>query len=457
LAVHVRAAGLLIVAAVIAYGSNLTLHSGGDATPHVLTAASWVLQGNADLDEYASGTFPRQAIDGHIYSIYPPGTAAVIVVPIWGALAIGLPIDSPEFLAIFGKLAALLLVALSVGFVYLASAAIARPVPALLGTVAYAFGTSVWATSSQQIWEHAPSHLFVALGTFLLTRPARRAALAGLALGLAVLVRPTEAFVTAFGALVAWRNGVLRRYLAWGVPAAAFLFFYTYVVFGTIRPTYPENELPWTWPPPGWLGLLISPSRGLFVYSPVVLFAIAGYAMAWRARSDWSARFVRDASLAVVATYVLYSLIGYWWGGWVFGTRYLNDVGPLFGLGIAFAIDRGALVSRLWRAVFVLALGWSVFLQFAAAGWYYAFWNGYHWDTTPNVDVNAYRVWDWSDPQWWFVLRHLAADPGFTVFPATLGALLAGFLVWRAYSLGRSTPARWGRQEGSQARTARER
>lgn len=437
---HTRAAGLLVLAAVIAYGSNLTLHTGGDATPHVLTAASWVLQGNADLDEYASGTFPRQSIDGHIYSIYPPGTASVIVVPVWIALALGVPVESPKFLAVFGKIAALLLVALSVGFVYLACIAVARPAPALIGTVAYAFGTSVWATSSQQIWEHAPSHLFVALGTFLLTRPARSAALAGLALGVAVVVRPTEAIVTAFGALVAWRKGILFRYLAWGVPAAVLLFLYTFVVFGTIRPTYPDNEMPWTLPPPGWLGLLISPSRGLFIYSPVLLFAVAGYVMAWKARADWSVRVVRDASLAVAGTYVLYSLIGYWFGGWVFGNRYLSDVGPLFALGIAFAIDRGVLRRRLWQVVFVVAIGWSIFLQFAAAGWYYPFWNGYHWDTTPDIDLTTYRVWDWSDPQWWFVLRHLVAEPGFTVFPATIGALLAAIIVWRVYRLGRLVP-----------------
>jgi hypothetical protein len=439
--VQVRAAALLILAAVIAYGSNLTLHTGGDATPHVITAASWVRQGDADLDEYAGLTFPRQTIAGHIYSIYPPGTAVVIVVPVAVALAAGVPIESDVFLAMFGKVVAVLLVAVSVGFVYLACSAIVRPTPAVIGTVAYAFGTSVWATSSQQIWEHAPSHLFVALGTYLLTRSARDVGLAGLALGMAVVVRPTEAFVTAVGALAAWRRGALDRYLAWGVPAAVFLFLYTYLVFGTIRPTYPENELPWTFPPPGWLGLLISPSRGLFIYSPVLLFAIVGYVMAWRARADPSSRFVRDASLAVAGTYVLYSLIGYWWGGWVFGTRYLNDVGPLFALGIGFAIDRGALRASLARAAFAIALGWSIFLQFAAAGWYYAFWDGYHWDTTPNVDVNGYRLWDWSDPQWWFVLRHLAADPGFTVFPATIGALLAAFLVWRAHAIAHAAPS----------------
>jgi hypothetical protein len=435
--VHRSVALMLTVAAAIAYAANLTLLPGGDAAPHVLTAASWIVQGNANLDEYQTAAFHRQIVDGHVYSIYPPGTAAVIVAPLWLALKLGAQVDSPEFIAVFGKAAAVLLTALSVGLVYLACAALARPVPALVATVAYAFGTSVWAISSQQIWEHAPSHFFVALGTVLLTRPPRQAALAGLAYGLATVVRPTEAIVAVFGALVARRSAFLVRYLAWGVPAAAFLFLYTFVVFGVLRPTYPESDLPWAVPPPGWLGLLVSPSRGLFVYSPVLLFAVAGFVMAWRARPDRATRFVRDASLAVAATYVLYSFIGYWWGGWSFGTRYLSDVGPLFAIAVAFAIDRGAVASRVRRVVFAVALGWSILLEFAAEGWYYTFWNGVHWDVTPDIDLTAYRVWDWTDPQWWFVLRHLAAEPGFTIFPATLGAVLAAFLVLRAYRVQR--------------------
>jgi hypothetical protein len=429
-----RVALSLAIAALIAYLSNFVLLPGGDAAPHVLTAGSWVIQGNADMDEYASAMPRGQLINGHIYSIYPPGTATVIAVPVWIAIALGAQIDSPEFIAVFGKLAAALLVALSVGLVYLACAAIVRPIPALVATIAYGFGTSVWAISSQHIWEHAPSHFFVALGTYLITRPPRTAALGALAYGFATVVRPTEAVMAAFGAVVSWRQRMLVRYLAWGVPAVVFLLVYTYLVFGTIRPTYPDSDLPWTFPPPGWLGLLVSPSRGLFVYSPVLLFAVAGFVMAWRERENAAVRLVRYAGFAVLANYGVYALIGYWWGGWSFGNRYLSDVGALFAVGIAFAIDRGLTRTRLWRTAFVATLAWSVFLEFVGAGWYHTLWNGYHWDVTPDIDVTTYRLWDWTDPQWWFVMRHMALDPGWTILPTTVGALLAAFLVWRSHA-----------------------
>lgn len=433
-----RIAILLATAAAITYMSNLTLVVGADVQAHLATAASWIVQGNADLDEYV-GRMPLrvQEIGPHVYSIYPPGTATLDVLPVLVALAVGIPLESQVFVALGGKLYAVLAVALSVAIVYLASAAITRPVPALIATVVYGFGTSVWSTSSQQFWEHAPSHLFVALGTYLLVRTDEWGPRAGLAYGIATVVRPTEAIVAAFGALVSWRRKALPRYLAWGLPALAFLLTYNLLVFGTIRQSYPDSDLAFSFPPPGWLGLLVSPSRGLFVYSPVLVFAVVGFIMAWRSRSDRAVSLVRDASLAVAGVYAVYASIGYWWGGWSYGDRYLSDVAPLFALAIAFAIDRGLLRSLITRVAFGAAFAWSFLLQFAGAGWYYEYWNGYHWDTARDIGATPEVVWDWTDNLWGFVLSHMVADPGFHLVPSLLGVAAAAVLVWRALAVAR--------------------
>jgi hypothetical protein len=438
----VRIAVLLATAAAIAYMSNLTLVVGADVQTHLATAASWITQGNPDLDEYV-GRMPLrvQQIGSHLYSIYPPGTATLDVFPVLVALAAGIPIEAQLFVALGGKLYAVLAVALSVAFVYLASARVARPLPALIATVAYAFGTSVWSTSSQQFWEHAPSHLFVALGTYLLVRTDRWGARAGLAYGIATVIRPTEVVVAAFGALVSGRRKDLVPYVAWGLPAVAFLFSYNLLVFGTIRQSYPDSDLTFSFPPPGWLGLLVSPSRGLFVYSPVLVFALIGFIMAWRSRCDRAASVVRDASLAVAGVYAVYASIGYWWGGWSYGDRYLSDVGPLFALGIAFAIDRGLLRSIASRVAFGATFAWSFLLQFAGAGWYYEYWNGYHWDVARDIGQTPDVVWDWTDTLWGFVLRHMVFDPGFHLVPSLLGVAGATVLVWRALGAARETAA----------------
>jgi hypothetical protein len=432
-----RIAILLALAAVVAYSSNLVLTVEANASPNVLTAASWIAEGNADLDEYVGrAPFTEQIVNGHVYPLYPPGTPLLVVAPVAVAMAAGIDVASWEFLSIFGKIVGVLTAGISVAFLYLACARLTRPVPALIAAAAYAFGTTVWTISAQQLWMHGPAQLFVAIGLFLLIR-GRGSPTAGLALALAAVIRPVDALAAGAGLLIARRRRFALRYVAWSLPPVAFLATYYLIAFRGIRDSYGDAAVGWFFPPPGWLGLLISPSRGLFVYSPFLLFALAGFVIAWRRRPDEPSLIVRDASLAALGIYIVYSFFGQWMGGWAYGTRYLSDAQPLFALGLAYAIERGLLTHAVARVGFAVTLAWSVFLEYAGAGWYFFFWNGYHWDATPNIDETGYRVWDVSDTQWGFVLRHMVADPGTTLVPTLLGAVLAGFIVWRALASAR--------------------
>src|SRR5438552_12517958 len=153
-----RIAILLALAAIVAYSSNLVLTVEANATPNVLTAASWIAQGNADLDEYVGrAPFTEQIVDGHVYPANPPGTALLLVTPVAVAMAAGIDVASWEFLGVFGKIAGILAASVSVAFVYLACARLTRPMPALIAAVGYAFGTTVWTVSAQQIWMHGPA------------------------------------------------------------------------------------------------------------------------------------------------------------------------------------------------------------------------------------------------------------------------------------------------------------
>ena len=76
----------------------------------------------------------------------------------------------------------------------------------------------------------------------------------------------------------------------------------------------------------GFAGLLISPNRGLLIFSPVLLVAVAGirrsFAEGWRSPLPWCV-------LALAAQYALYGSYAVWWGGHTYGPRYLVDVLPL--------------------------------------------------------------------------------------------------------------------------------
>ena len=422
------AAALLAVAAAVAYLSVPVLHRSTDTDPQLFTAASWITRGDASIDEYPTGQSNEIVVRGHRYSSYPLGLGLISAPALAPFVIAGGQLTDIASRAVFGRLLAVLLAAASVGCMYLACARIARPVAALAATIGYAFGTGTWAVSSQELTQHPAAQLCIAIGLCLLARGGAAAPRAGLALGLGALTRPLVLIIVAAGALAAHRIGgssALTRYAAWGLPTAAFLVVYNVIAFGSPVGALYGSPIPWVFPPPGLAGLLVSPSRGLFVYSPFLLLAVAGIWRAWRTPPDAATVLVRETSVAAIASWVAYASVAWWWAGWSYGNRYLLDAVPLLTLAIAYAIDRGVLRGRVLWSVAGAAFAWSALLQFAGALYAYTYWNGYNWNATPSIDMTPERLWDWTDPQWWSVLRQLVADPGGIVIPAVLGLAAA--------------------------------
>ena len=445
-----RSAILLALASVAVYASVPVLHRSTDTDPQLFTAESWIVQGDAALDEYPTGLSNEVTVRGHAYSSYPLGLAVVSAPALAPFLLAGGQITDLGFRTLFGRLLAVLLSAASVAFVYLACGRIARPASALIAACVYAFGTSTYAITSQELTQHAPAQLGTAIGLFLLARGGPRAARAGAAFGFTTLARPLGVVIAAAGALSVLRlAGVagLVRYIGWGLPAVAFLAAYNVIAFGSPNGVLYGDPIPWVFPPPGLAGLLVSPSRGLFVYSPLLLLAIVGSWQAWRAPASPAALLVRELSLAAVASWIAYSTVAWWWGGWSYGNRYLLDIVPILALAIAYAVDHGALAGRVRAGLAIAAAAWAVLLQLAGALYGYTYWNGYNWNVTPSIDADAGRLWSWTDPQWWSVVRQLFTDPGIVLVPAlcglAVGAVILSRLVARTRT-GYSTRAESG-------------
>jgi hypothetical protein len=174
----------------------------------------------------------------------------------------------------------------------------------------------------------------------------------------------------------------------------------------------------------GLYGLLFSPSRGLFVYAPYLAFAVAALAQAWRAPGQVAAR-LRALGTAAVATLLLYATYTEWWGGRVFGARFLDDLAPLLFAALAWGIGRGLLDRVIVRRLFWIAAGWSLLLFNAAALVY-----DQTWDTTPvNVNFHPEKLFDWSDPQWLAVLRALPGGGARVAVALALSLLVVALLL----------------------------
>src|SRR5262249_41557538 len=147
--------------------------------------------------------------------------------------------------------------------------------------------------------------------------------------------------------------------------------------------------------PEGLAGLLVSPSRGLLVYSPVLLFALGGAVLAFGERVAPLLRWLAGAAGASVLMLAGFSV---WWGGHSFGPRLLADVLPILAL-LLLPVWPRLQGSRPLRAVFLVLLGLSVGVQVVGA-FYHPSSRSLDWNTSPrDVDEAHDRLWDWTDPQ----------------------------------------------------------
>lgn len=209
------------------------------------------------------------------------------------------------------------------------------------------------------------------------------AAMAGFCLGCAFLTRlpAGAAILPIVAAMIAKaaradrvRLGVTA--IAAGLPALAALLWFNDLrtgspwVPGLMHPQYAPTQPGSGSLAAGIAGLLVSPAKSLFLFSPVLLIAAAGVpAMLRRARVD---------ALMVIATLVLFLLthgsLRAWHGDWGWGPRYVVMVLPLLWLPAVFAADaiRASAAARRAAAVLIAA---SVAVQIAATivNWQYQY------------------------------------------------------------------------------------
>jgi hypothetical protein len=372
-----------------------------------LTLDSVVLRAPA-LGERPGFTHDRS---GHYRSAYPvlPAIAGGVVATALDRVGI-LDLAAPGASSVVAKITASLLAALSVVLVYAVACRSLAPWPALLVALGFGLGTNVWAVSSQTLWQSETALaalcgvvLCLAVGADRLT--ARRVSLASLLLGFAGAARPQLAVAIAVLSIsIAWRYRGPRRAMAFAPLAlvAATVIGANLLWFGHPLGAIPRLEsihakvhgVASTLGNPlvGAAGLLVSPSRGLLVFSPVVLVALAGLrrvrAGGWRDDGRWWA-------LAALAQFAFYASYGIWWGGHTYGPRYGLDLLPLLvPLAVAGVEWIGAKPHR--RVAASLALAWSIALAATGAFVY----PNEAWNTRPDdVDTHHARLWDFRDPQ----------------------------------------------------------
>jgi len=359
--------------------------------------------------------------------------ATLTVLPVYAVMSLFTDLATNRPAWYFGaKVCASLLVAGAVVLIFLTMRRFAVPaLPAALGALAFGLGTGAWSTSAQALWQQTPTLFFLALGAWCLAgaeaRP-RFAAYCGMAFGMATLCRSTAAIsTTAVGLyllyLALW-PGVSSRlrpgggaepvgfnwrpfllYVLGGLPFAVLLGAYNAYYLGSPFASgqllsselnhFAEKGIDSVWQTPlaeGLAGLLLSPSRGLFVYSPVLALGLVGAVMAWKSPRAFAMLIALQA--AVVVDVVMNAKHFDWWGGLTYGPRRLVDTGVFLTLLMIPVIARVVRVRWMCAGFGVLLL-YCVSVQVIGAWSYYL--GGWAYRDGMSGPQHGNRLWSWSD------------------------------------------------------------
>jgi hypothetical protein len=448
-----RTSVLLALVCLLVYNANLRSISAGDTYPaRYIPLGIWRYQ-TVLLDPIASLTAQGRGSsafwivkgrDGHAISLYPV-VVPVLVAPLYLPAAIYLqargwdPMLLDRLARIMEKLSASLLAAMSVALFYLLLRRRAERPVALLLTLAFAFGTNTWVISSQALWQHGVGELLIVATMFLLTGPCttRATVTAGFLCGLIACNRPPDSILAAalglYGLWWARRRAPALVAAAAALPVSLLLFYNLGVVgnvlgaYGLLGKTaFLGHNVVF-----GVAALLFSPTRGLFAFSPFLLFLPLCFAQTLRDRGTRVLTVM--LGIAVIVQLLLYARAD-WRQGASFGPRWLTDALPILVWMLAPIVSA---LRGVRRSVFVWACVASMAIQTVGAFWYTGASDGAIF-AAPAGPNQMRAAWDFRNAAFIAELRHPPA-------PFELATSVRGFLDIVTTSEGKDLDATTGK------------
>lgn len=402
---------LLFLFLMVTYLSNLRVMGAADSLPTRRLPFSILQEGNLDLDEFdwemqSDGTMPYylRYFGSHFYSGSPVATPLFItplyLLPAWFLSSRDIPTDDVRarvIVVVMERLSAATMTALATCLLFAVLWRLVDRRWALGLALIAGIGSSSWSIASQALWPHAFAQLALALLCLLLLQrePSRTAlVLAGLAASLAVVNRPPMLIFAALSFLYVWRTQ--RRHLIAfsALPALSGVSFVAYnlVLYQRLTGNYGVDLNSFT---PSFIegvaGLLVSPNRGLLVYSPIFVFSLIGAARVWRLDvQPW----LRYLTVGLALHLLFYGSFSEWWAGYSYGPRYLTDVIPVLTLLLVPGLVpfvRGAAMRAVVAALAVYGIGVQAIGVYCSEN---------EWNRSPvSIELQPERVWDASDLQ----------------------------------------------------------
>lgn len=207
-------------------------------------------------------------------------------------------------------------------------------------TAVYALATINLPLISQALWQHGAVQFFSILALIFFLR--ERYLLTFMFLGFGILSRPTAGIVFAVLFLFLYFSKKLNIKVAISTVIGIlipilFFFSYNFIYYTDLSNQGYASQLGNSWLgnfPESLIGIWVSPSKGLLIYSPIFIFTLIGI---WKG-------YKKDNLVAISFWIILlHTLVlskwKHWYGGYGYGYRMISDVIPFFIIPIWFLLE----------------------------------------------------------------------------------------------------------------------
>ena len=383
---------LIFVLVLSVYLFKFRYAGAGDTVPNELLPVAIIREHKLDFNEFVKNPEKLKYffvnVDGKVVSFYSLVTGFMNT-PVYAAASLfGIDIFSERF--ILSMISASGMTALSVVFMYLCLLRVTeKKATAVFFALVYAFGTTAWSITSRGVWHHTSSLLFMTIALYiLLSKNETYLPFAGLFLGLMILSREGNAamVVSLLAYVLIYFKKRFKYFLILFLIPPAFLLF-NYRIWTTDLVYLSGNMIQ------GAAGLLFSPSRGLFVFSPIFIFAFMGIAYILFKRNE--NQIFPFLAAAVALHIIFFSRFQLWWGGHCFGYRYFTEIVPMLVIFLSVYWEKVMSTRAYMRVLFLLFFAFSVYFHFLGAFYYPS---GFNW-YPDDINNDTKRLWNFRDTE----------------------------------------------------------
>jgi len=193
----------------------------------------------------------------------------------------------------------------------------------------------------------------------------------------------------------------------------AFFLWYNATFYWSIENQGYSNQLLDSWLgnfPESFFGVWLSPSKGILVYSPVLIFSLVGLWLVIK-KSRSMKKDPQDLKYLIFGlTVLLHTLVisfwKHWYGGWSFGYRMSSDVLPFLILMLIPFIQSG--LYKKYFKVFVVTIIFSVFVQLFGMVFFDGIWHAAY----DRGFTNTSWLWSIKDSEFIFNIRRVLVKLG---------------------------------------------